>query len=199
MSESFDKIIEIAGVAVGLVYLYLEYRASIYLWIAGVVMPAIYIYIYWKAGLYADFGINVYYCLAAVYGLAVWLRSGRTRSADTVVVHTPRRHIVPLAVVSLLFFAAISVVLVNFTDSNVPYVDALTTALSVVALWMLAKGQAEQWIVWVVVDLVSAGLYVYKGLYPTAALYALYTVVAVFGYFKWIGMIEDAGEEDRVA
>lgn len=73
--------LEIFGTLVGLVYLWLEYRASIYLWIAGVVMPAIYIFVYYKAGLYADFGINIYYLIAAVYGCFFWMWGHRKRSA----------------------------------------------------------------------------------------------------------------------
>ena len=65
-------VLEIIGTIVGLVYLWLEYRASIYLWIASIIMPAIYIFVYYEAGLYADFGINIYYLGAAVYGWLVW-------------------------------------------------------------------------------------------------------------------------------
>ena len=77
------------------------------------------------------------------------------------------------------------------TDSTVPYGDSFTTALSVVALYMLARKQAEQWLVWLVVDAVSCGLYLYKGLYPTAALYGLYTILAWVGYLRWLKMIEE--------
>lgn len=67
-----EQILEIIGTLVGLLYLWLEYRASIYLWIAGIVMPAIYIFVYYDAGLYADFGINIYYLGAAIYGWTMW-------------------------------------------------------------------------------------------------------------------------------
>ena len=68
------NFLEIFGTIVGLVYLWLEYRASIYLWIAGIVMPAIYIFVYYKAGLYADFGINIYYLIAAIYDIGLaWM------------------------------------------------------------------------------------------------------------------------------
>ena len=71
------NFLEIFGTIVGLVYLWLEYRASIYLWIAGIVMPAIYIFVYYKAGLYADFGINIYYLIAAIYGWVFWMWGGK--------------------------------------------------------------------------------------------------------------------------
>ena len=67
-----EYALEVLGTLVGLIYFWLEYRASIYLWIASVIMPAIYIFVYYEAGLYADFGINIYYLGAAVYGWLVW-------------------------------------------------------------------------------------------------------------------------------
>lgn len=82
--------LEITGTLIGLIYLWLEYRASIYLWIAGIIMPAIYIFVYYRAGLYADFGINIYYLLAAVYGWIVWMRgAGRESKAELPITHTP--------------------------------------------------------------------------------------------------------------
>ena len=76
------NFLEIFGTIVGLIYLWLEYRASIYLWIAGIVMPAIYIFVYYKAGLYADFGINIYYLIAAIYGWFFWMWGHRKKEGE---------------------------------------------------------------------------------------------------------------------
>ena len=76
------NFLEIFGTIVGLIYLWLEYRASIYLWIAGIVMPAIYIFVYYKAGLYADFGINIYYLIAAIYGWFFWMWGHRKKKGQ---------------------------------------------------------------------------------------------------------------------
>ena len=162
--------LEIFGTLVGLVYLWLEYRASIYLWIAGVVMPAIYIFVYYKAGLYADFGINIYYLIAAVYGWFFWMwghRKKKCRPADQPT--AGRSKDLPIV----------------YTDSNVPWLDSFTTALSIVGMWMLARKYIEQWFAWIIVDIVCCGLYIYKDLYFTSALYGLYSIIAIFGYFKW--------------
>lgn len=185
------EFLEIIGTIVGLVYLYLEYKASIHLWIAGIIMPAIYIFIYWDAGLYADFGINVYYLLAALYGWFLWKYGNKNKcseaSADNglPISKIPRKLIFPSILVFVLTFILILYILISFTDSNVPYLDSFTTALSIVGMWMLARKFIEQWWVWIVVDLVSAGLYVYKELYLTSGLYALYAVIAFFGYLNW--------------
>lgn len=184
--------LEILGTLVGLIYLWLEYRASIWLWVANVVMPAIYVMVYYQAGLYADFGINIYYLLVSVYGILYWWKGrqgGNVQSSEEVqelpISHTPGQMWARLGIISLALFLFIAFILISSTDSTVPWLDSFTTALSIVAMWMLARKYVEQWLVWIVVDAVSAGLYIYKELYFTAGLYALYTVIAYFGYVEW--------------
>ena len=178
------NFLEIFGTIVGLVYLWLEYRASIYLWIAGIVMPAIYIFVYYKAGLYADFGINIYYLIAAIYGWFFWMWGHRKKKSqqsadastgdkpkDLPIVHTPWKCYLPLFLVFIVAFIGIAWILIEYTDSNVPWLDSFTTALSIVGMWMLARKYIEQWFAWILVD--------------TSALYGLYSIIAIFGYFKW--------------
>ena len=187
--------LELTGTIVGLIYLWLEYRASIYLWIAGFIMPAIYIFVYYEAGLYADVGINIYYLLASFYGLAYWTIGKKNQKNDTTIeipiTATPRKIYYPLILISTLLTIVIAQILINFTDSNVPWADSFTTALSIVGMWMLAKKYVEQWLAWILVDIVCAVLYVYKDLYFTSGLYALYTVIAYFGYLKWKKMMKE--------
>ena len=199
-----EQTLEIIGTLVGLLYLWLEYKASIYLWIAGIIMPAIYIFVYYNAGLYADFGINIYYLGAAIYGWMMWKygaflrRTILKKTAANIenpqqkppITHMPLHYLLPLTAVFAATFAGIAWILINFTDSNVPLLDSFTTALSIIGMWMLARKYVEQWWAWIGVDAVSAGLYVYKGLDFTAALYALYTIIAIFGYFKWKKMMK---------
>lgn len=180
--------LEILGTIVGVVYLILEYRANKMLWIAGFIMPAIYIFVYYKAGLYADFGINVYYLLASVYGLLAWSfkhKDQQGKKSELPITSTPRKIYPVLIAAFALFFIAIAYILHTFTDSTVVIADSFTTALSIIGLWMLARKYLEQWIAWIAVDVVSAILYIYKGLYFTSALYAGYSVIAIFGYLKW--------------
>ena len=179
--------LEIIGACIGLLYLALEYKANVWLWPVGIVMSLFYVVIFFHGKFYADAAVYLYYIGANVYGLAAWLRNKDQldAAAPVRIVHTPRRQILPLALVSAALWLAIFLVLKNFTDSPVPWGDAFTTSLSVVAMWMLAQKQLEQWLLWVLVNVVSLCLYVWKGLYPTSGLYAVYTVVAVLGYLKW--------------
>ncbi|KAA6330028.1 Nicotinamide riboside transporter PnuC [termite gut metagenome] len=180
--------LELTGTLIGLLYLWLEYKASIYLWAAGIIMPAIYIFVYYEAGLYADTGINVYYLLAALYGWVLWKR-GNGKTEELPITHTPARVLLPVSLILIATFFIIAWLLINYTDSNVPWADSFITALSIVGMWMLAKKYVEQWLVWMVVDVVCCGLYVYKDLYFTSGLYGFYAVIAVFGYFKWKRMM----------
>lgn len=179
-------VLEIIGTLVGLVYLWLEYRASIYLWIASIIMPAIYIFVYYESGLYADFGINIYYLGAAIYGWSVWkFGSNQKEQKELPITHMPKRNWLKAGIVYVVAQLVIVWILIHFTDSNVPWCDAFTTALSIIGMWMLARKYVEQWGVWIVVDVVCVGLYIYKELYFTAGLYALYTIIAIFGWSNW--------------
>lgn len=181
--------LEIVGTAVGIIYLYLEYKASVWLWVASIVMPAIYLFVYYNAGLYADFGISIYYLIASVYGLWCWLKKtgkdDKRQPEEIKIINTPIPAYGWLLGIAATLFVLIGYILKEFTDSTVPWADGFTTALSIVAMWMLAKKYLEQWLVWIVADVACSVLYIYKELWFTAGLYAAYAVIAVFGYYKW--------------
>ena len=139
-------ILQCVGVALGLLYLWLEYRADAWLWVVGMVMPVVHGTLYFHSGLYADCSMQVYYVLASLYGLAVWLRRPAAHNdsqkgshkgkgdnyAD--IRHTPVKAIAPLAAVYALLHAGIYLLLARLTDSTVPFWDAMTTALCIAAV-----------------------------------------------------------------
>lgn len=187
--------LDIITTVLGLIYILLEYRASIYLWAVGIIMPALDVWLYWSHGLYGDAGMAVYYTLAALYGYAVWKwgkKRNQAEKEEMPVTHMRRRLYLP----ALLFFVAAWAltywVLVTFTNSTVPVLDSFTNALSFVGLWALARKYIEQWFFWIVVDAVCFYLYIGKGIPFKAALYGLYTVIAIAGYYKWKKMMKEA-------
>ena len=243
MEEFFlNHWLDIVTTILGLIYLVLEYRASIALWVVGIVMPAMDIYLYWSHGLYGDAGMAVYYTLAAIYGYAVWKfgakwkrmlkrtasgATGSDKALDTdgsdkaldtdgsdkavdvagsdkavdaaggsseelPITFFPRRLILRTLGFFLLAWAATYYVLVAYTNSTVPLLDAFTNALSFVGLWALARKYVEQWLFWIAVDVVCCYLYVVKGIPFKAGLYGLYVVIAVMGYIKWKGLAKKA-------
>lgn len=243
MEEFFlNHWLDIVTTILGLIYLVLEYRASIALWVVGIVMPAMDIYLYWSHGLYGDAGMAVYYTLAAIYGYAVWKfgakwkrmlkrkasgaagsdkaleadgsdkavdAAGSDKAVDVAgsdkavdaaggsseelpITFFPRRLILRTLGFFLLAWAATYYVLVAYTNSTVPLLDAFTNALSFVGLWALARKYVEQWLFWIAVDVVCCYLYVVKGIPFKAGLYGLYVVIAVLGYIKWKGLAKKA-------
>lgn len=188
----WNLIFEIAGTVIGLIYLYYEYKAHRLLWIMGIIMPAVSIGVYYNAGLYADMGINIYYILAGIYGYIVWsYKNKRRRTVELPISHTPLKRYLPLTLITAGLWIAIYYILILYTDSNIPLWDALTTALSIIAMWMLARKYIEQWWVWIVVDIISVGLYYYKGIYFYAGLYLLYVFVAIMGYTNWLKLMKN--------
>ena len=185
--------LDITTTILGIIYLVLEYKASIALWIVGIIMPALDVWIYWTHGLYGDAAMAVYYTLAALYGYAVGKfgrKQGQKQSGDMPITRMPRHLYLPATVAFFVIWAATYYVLITYTNSTIPLCDAFTNALSFVGLWALARKYIEQWGFWIVVDIVCCYLYVVKGIPFKAGLYGLYVVVAVLGYRKWKSMMQ---------
>lgn len=187
-----DQIIEIIAAVIGLTYLFLEYKASVWLWPVGILMSLFYVLVYITGKFYADAALQVYYIGANVYGLLKWTVSRRRgggspglETEELKICRTPKRLWLPLSLVSVLLWLLLYLILRTCTDSPVPVGDAFTTALSIVAMWMLSRKYIEQWLFWVAVNVVCVALYFWKGLYPTGILYCVYVIVAVLGYFRW--------------
>ncbi len=183
--------LDILTTVLGLIYIWLEYRALIALWFVGVIMPALDVWLYWSHGLYGDAGMAVYYTLAAVYGFYIWkFKKTRKQKQSLPIIHLPRRQYLPATLFFLFAWGATYYILVNWTNSTVPLLDSFTNALSFVGMWALARKYLEQWFFWIVVDAVCCFLYVQKGIPFKAGLYGLYVVIAIAGYYKWKQMLK---------
>ena len=184
------RLIDIIGLVLGLLYLWLEYRANIWLWAVGIIMPIVNSYLLFAKGLYADFGMEFYYVVIAIYGYYCWRWGNKTdKGTELPITHYKLRHVVASIMTGLVLWGGIYWFLKYHTNSTVPILDSFTTSLSAVAMWALARKYLEQWLLWLVVDAVSCGLYIYKGIPFRACLYGLYTVIAVLGYLKWKKMV----------
>ena len=186
--------------ALGLAYIILEYRASVWLWAVGFAMQSLGIVLYYQNGLYADCGMEFYYLAMTVYGWWNWSRSdergaksrerGKKSEKTLPIRHFPLRLALIWGIFTLVAWAALYLFLVTCTDSRVPVADSFTTALSFVGIWALARKYLEQWLIWIVVDVVTCGLYFYKEIPFKASLYGLYVVIAIAGYRKWRKMMK---------
>jgi len=177
--------VEVTGTILGFVYIFLSIKQNIYTWPVGLLSSALYVYVFFVAKFYADMALQVYYVVVSLYGWYFWLKGNPKEDSQLEVSQTPQKLWLWLVGASVLFFVLIEFVLQHYTDSPVPMGDALTTALSLVATWMLARKYLEHWLIWVFVDFFSAVLYAIKGLWPTVVLFLVYTVMAFVGYLKW--------------
>jgi nicotinamide mononucleotide transporter len=176
--------VETLAVITGIVAVYLSTREHIWSWPVALVNVALYAVVFWRTKLYADMGLQVVYFALSVYGWYEWLHGGENRGELHVSRTTPTVAW-RLAVIGLASMLLLGTLLARFTDASLPYLDSATTSTSLVAQWMMTRKLLENWAVWIAVDVVYVGMFIYKSLDRTAVLYAIFLVLAVLGHVRW--------------
>lgn len=183
-----ENYIELIAAALGLVSIALQIRQNVWYWLVSIVVVTMYIIVYIEHRLYADMLLQIYYLLMSVYGWWIWLfgdkKSGGKKSLQVSRLHKKRW--INVILISLALFVLLGWFISSYTNNDVPWMDSFVTALSFVATWMLARKKIENWILWIVVDTCSIGLYWYKEMYPTLVLYIALTILAFVGYRQWL-------------
>jgi nicotinamide mononucleotide transporter len=175
---------EAAAVVLGVAYLLLAMRESLWCWYAAFASTAIFLVLFWNVSLLMESALQVYYLAMAVYGWWQWQRGGAGHTELKISRWDNRQHLVAVAAV-LLVSAASGALLQQYTGAALPYLDSFTTWGSVLTTWMVARKILENWLYWLVIDSVSIYLYLDRALYLTAGLFAIYLVIVLFGYRKW--------------
>jgi nicotinamide mononucleotide transporter len=164
----------------------LSIREKAGLWIFGFFASLLYIWVFYHSKLYAEISLQFYYLFVSVYGWISWQQKSETTQSKVLQITTlSKNQYIPYFLGTIGVFLIYYVVLRFLTDSPVPVADSVVGSLSIIATWMLARKKIENWLVWILADAFACGLYFYKGLYPTAILFVVYTVMAVVGYFQW--------------
>ena len=182
-----DNWQEVFAVVAGLLYIWLEIKQKPSMWVVGFISSLVFVFVYFQAKIYGQATLNVYYVTVSVYGWYCW-RYARQPDGVVTELQVTRLRVwlaLILASISVVLFAGIGYTLDRFTDSPVPYLDALSVSLSIVATWMLARKILEHWILWIFIDFFSSALWFYRELYPTAGLFVVYGVLSIVGWFKW--------------
>lgn len=174
---------EYIAVALGIAYLVLAARENIWCWLCALVSTCIYVLLFWNESLLMESALNGYYIAMAVYGWWQW-RGKSMRQEARISAWTTSRHLVVITSV-LALSGASGYLLSEHTTAAWPYLDSFTTWGAIVTTWMVAHKILENWIYWFVVDAISIPLYLERGLYLTAALFVMYLVIVVIGYFTW--------------
>ena len=175
--------IELLAAFIGLAYIILEYRASWWLWIAGIIMSLFYIYIFADVHCYAWALTYLYYLGANIYGIIVWKKNNEEESSG--ISNLPKKYYPKLAAIVVLVTLFTFFILQKYTDTLIPVSESFTTALSVVAMWLLAKKYLQHWYFWLVVNAIYAIANWWLGLYFSSILFAIYFVVSVMGLVRW--------------
>lgn len=181
---------EVFGFLTGAACVALLVRQNIWNWPLGIANNLVFILLFYRTGLYADVGLQAFYVAISIYGWWSWLHGGRDHGALTV------SRIPPLPAVLLVLAvaattAALAWLLRHFTNSTVPVLDSLITALSLAAQFMMTRKWLENWLVWIAANCISVGLLIYKGLYVTSGLYLVYQVLCVLGWVAWRRALRD--------
>jgi nicotinamide mononucleotide transporter len=181
--------IEIFGAVTGIIYVFLEIRQNIWLWPVGIITSAVYIWVFFTNKFYADMSLQGYYLVISCLGWYWWAKgAGQKEEHEKNELEVTRLGLktgIILAIVFVLLYAIMWLVLTRLTDSPVPARDSFITSLSIVATWMLARKIYEHWFLWIVVNFVSAVLFITRGLYPTAVLYVVYGIMSFAGLVAW--------------
>ena len=184
--------LEIAATVFGLINVYLIVRRNIWNFPFGLVMVVLYAKIFYDYKLYSDSLLQLYYIVVQLYGWWYWLKGRRPDGLIDVETLDRRGRLIAGAVI-VTGAAALGWGMSN-TDASVPYWDATTTVMSLVAMVLLSRRKLENWVLWIAVDVLSIGIYSYKELYLTAGLYAVFLGLASWGLVEWLRAWRVAGE-----
>lgn len=179
-----SSCLELVAVLFGIVSVFLSVRERILSWPTALVNVALYFALFFRTGLYSDMGLQAVYFGLSVYGWYEWLYGGAGRTALTVS-RTPRQLWGILIAIGVVFWAVLGKLTSGLPGVALPYVDAATATTSLVAQYMMTRKLLENWTLWILVDVVYVGMFVFKGLYLTAGNYAIYLGLAVLGHIAW--------------
>ncbi len=177
--------LEAFAVFFGIASVFYSMREHIWVYPTGIISTLVYVWICYEYKLYADMGINAYYFSMSIYGWYVWTHSDGNQHTLPVTWLKPSGWLVS-GLIFLVSYAILSFTLIQFTDSDVPLWDSFTTASAFVGMWLMAKKKVENWIFWIITDLVSVPLYFYKGLILTSFQFMFFTILATLGLLAWI-------------
>ena len=182
----FFIILEITAVVFGIISVLFARKNNILVYPTGLISTLIFIYILYNFKLYGEFIINIYYSVMSILGWYLWSRRNNGQEEFPISIMNSKEYKISglIFTVTLLFIALVYHFFDKFTDLTA-YVDAFTTALFFVGMWLMAKRKIENWIVWIIADIISVPLYFYKGLTVSSLQFIVFTIIAILGYIEW--------------
>ena len=183
--QTIDIVLEITAVVFGLLSVWFSKNNNILVFPTGMISTFIFIYLLYKAILLGDMMINAYYFIMSIYGWYVWTRKNNNKITPISKTSLKEKNISILIFIFSIIFVYSVYVYFDKWNSITAYIDNLTTAIFFVGMWLMAKRKIENWIFWIIGDLISVPLYFYKGLTFTSLQYLIFTFIAIAGYYSW--------------
>lgn len=184
MHVQLRHILEVPAMIAAFLNIFLAARNSIWNWYLGLIAVTLYGVIFYKTQLYGNMSLQVVYFAFQIYGWYEW-RYGGEKHGELAVTLMPKMQYLVMSTAFVLLFFAYFFTLSDYTNSTTPLIDALTTAMSLVAQWMMCKRWIENWFLWMIMDLAAIEMYWHKQLHLTAILYGIFFVLCCFGYRTW--------------
>lgn len=178
------SLLEWIAVTFGILSVFYSMKENILVYPTGIISVVIYVYLAFNYKLYADMGVNGYYFIMSVYGWYYWTNTDGAQEQIEVTINNARENVITLLLL-FISFGILAYSLIHFTDSDVPLWDASSTSFAIVGMWLMARKKLENWIAWIICDLISIPLYFYKGLVLTSFQFLIFTALAFAGYFAW--------------
>lgn len=183
--------LELVTVFVSLLWLYLEYKASIWLWPVGIILPILWIPIAWKAHLYGMLSINIYYLITSIWGWIVWLRRGSQDGEEEVpITDIPRKTLLYTLLITFALYYPLIRLSVYLPEWRIPWADALLTLSSVIGMIWMARKWRQHWLCWIVANAAGVISLLSAQDYLSTFVYAVNFVTAFFGFYKWTRLMK---------
>lgn len=184
--ETTDVILEITAVIFGFLSVWFSKQNKIWVFPTGMISTIIFVYLLLKWELLGDMMINAYYFIMSVYGWYIWTRKVDNSEVTPISKTTNKEKKISLLIfIATLFFVFFIYQTFDKWTSWVAYIDTITTAIFFVGMWLMAKRKIENWILWIIGDIISVPLYFYKGFTFTSFQYLGFTIIAIYGYLAW--------------
>ncbi len=177
--------VELVATLFAVAYVILALKQSIWCWPAALLSTLLFTHVLWDSALLSDALLHVYYAGMAIYGWWRWQQLKQQAAGKSAVFEWPwQRHVLLISLTAMAGLL-LGYWMANYTQADFAWIDAQTTAFSIVATWLVAKKLVSNWLYWVVIDVVCIFVYAQKHLYFLTALFMLYTIIALVGYFAW--------------
>lgn len=181
------QVIEIVAATIGLLYVWLELKASMWLWPVGIVLPLFWIYISWQSEVYGNVLVNIYYIIACIWGWREWLKhkNEETTENQRPISFISKRYAIGVVAIVIALTLVLAPAYDRFMESPFPYWDTIATSVSFVGMWLLAKKYIENWYCWILSNLIYSILYFLQDFTISGVFFSIYTLLAIAGYFNW--------------